>query len=185
VIKRKWPTFAIAALCFVAIVLFGTNPSPSLQLVSMGSMLVLMVVLIRSAWFAVTTWKEFKAKAVVPLVVCILVVPAALTGASLGRMVHFAFVLPVFERLVEDARRRDIPPGSKPIELSSSLAYLVLAERTNSGALQVEFLTGRGYPVRHTGYLYADSGAVDPDSVLGERWPSAHGLRRQWFRIAD
>lgn len=184
-IRRKWLTFTIAAYWFAVVVLFGANPSVWLQLASVVATLALLVFLITSAGFAVTAWKVLGLKALIPLIVCIFCIPAALAGGRLARMAHFALVLPELESLVADARKREIPPGSKPIELPSSSAYLVLAERTSSSILQVEFLTGGGFPAKHTGYLYVDGGTFDPESFLAKRWPYADELRSQWFSIAD
>jgi hypothetical protein len=65
------------------------------------------------------------------------------------------------------------------------LGYGVLAERDPNGVLTVELLTGGGFPVKHSGYLYTSSGSVRPGSFFDERWPFKTEMKAKWFRISD
>ena len=71
------------------------------------------------------------------------------------------------------------------METERDLGYLVLAERDTNGVLTVELLTGGGFPLMHSGYLYSSSGGVKLGSFFDERWPLKTEVRPKWFRISD
>ena len=70
-------------------------------------------------------------------------------------------------------------------EAERDLGYNLLAERNTNGVLTVELLTGGGFPVKHSGYLYTSSGSIQLGSFFDSRWPLRTEVKPKWFRISD
>lgn len=83
-----------------------------------------------------------------------------------------------------------VPVAAEPQSITLSetdrdLAYSVLAQKDTNGVLMVEFLTGSGFPLMHSGYLYTSSGSVQPGSFFHSRWLLTMQVKPKWFRITD
>jgi hypothetical protein len=75
----------------------------------------------------------------------------------------------------------------RPIVVPDSykhLAYAVLGSRDPEGVLTVEFITGSGFPVKHSGFLYrSDDNALGWEHI--SRWPRLERIDTNWYRIGD
>jgi hypothetical protein len=83
--------------------------------------------------------------------------------------------LPKYEKIVSMINRSeiDVDTSRKRIELPSdykALAYATFGERDNKGVLTIEFFTGAGFPVKHSGYIYRSDGQLSSDSDIHKRW---------------
>jgi hypothetical protein len=63
------------------------------------------------------------------------------------------------------------------------LAWSTIA-KTNSDGIIVAFMTGSGFPVKHSGYLYVASGN-DENDADAKRWPYKTRISNNWLRIED
>ena len=112
------------------------------------------------------------------------------TVARATRTAQFEQRFPRYQALVAKMESGAVPVAAEgqSVALSESdrdLAYSVLAQKDTNGLLTVEFLTGSGFPLVHSGYLYSLSGTVQPGSFFHSRWPLRTQVRPKWFRIAD
>ena len=127
-------------------------------------------------------------RGMIPAGVCFVAVLAAfMIGAPLGRYA-FRRVLPAYEsaiRQMETGQIRVSAELRRIPEAEKKLGIAVLAELTTNGVLTVEFLTGAGFPVKHSGYLYCSGGLIEKGSRFDLRWPRRHAVGPSWFAIAD
>lgn len=185
-IRRKWLTFLICALAAALHVSFRIYMSPLLQLSVLAISIAWLVELLGSIVFAARAWREFKAKALLPLGACLLTIPTVVVGSRAAEAVQFRMQRPAFEKLILAlASEQKIRPGESPRIIPTDAARFVLAERTGAGHLQVEFMTWVAYPVKHAGYVYVKQGEVEPGSALAQRWPYRRRVNSQWFRVYD
>jgi heme A synthase len=114
-------------------------------------------------------------------------VPATLLGYWV-RERRFEAQRPRFEEIVAmlGDGRLQAGDGLGPVSLPAryqDLGVFVLAEKAG-GILTVEFLTGGGFPVKHTGYLYRSAGRLG-EWRLAKRWPRWSQIDAHWYRISD
>lgn len=181
-------TFAIAGMWFAVFIAFAVRPSPVTQLLSMLLSLGLLIVSFISLVRVFTHWGRERWRSVTPLVACVLVVVLAPEIGAAIRRVTLRQALPSYESII-----RQIESGAIPVttelrhipQLESGSTYAVLAQRSTNGVLTVEFLTGRGFPVKHSGYLYCSSGSIEPGSLVDSRWPKKREMKPLWYRISD
>src|SRR5262249_9503075 len=106
-----------------------------------------------------------------------------------ARDVAFSFHRGEYEALIARVEQRAIPKGQpERITLSDSersIAYFVLAERAADGSLIVEILTGGGFPVKHSGYVFASAGSFPSESFIGKRWEHHSEVESNWYRVSD
>jgi hypothetical protein len=151
----------------------------------MVSAFVWFVTLIGNIGFAIGRWNELRLKALVPVTICLLTLPVASVIGRVAEAVHFRYLLlPRFEQLVAEIRATNMPRGTT-VEIPGEVARIVLARRNEENQLQVEFVTGVGFPVKHSGYLYTENEDIESDSYLASRWPHASKVKPLWFRVAD
>lgn len=92
-------------------------------------------------------------------------VPALKLGGSIGEW-RFLSRLSEYEAVVSLMQADSIVASRELqyLELParfSGLAWSTFAERDSSGVLTVEFLTGGGLPVKHSGYLYRSKSSLE------------------------
>jgi hypothetical protein len=143
-----------------------------------------------SLFFAWTERKVLRVLALLPLLLCLgsCVVTTAIERSA--RQARFEGDFRRYAALVEKIQGDStLTPGnvvSVPVSGSDrDLIFGLLAERSTNGALSVEMLTGGGFPVKHSGYLYTSSGSVQPGSFFDLRWPFKTEVKPKWFRISD
>jgi hypothetical protein len=134
-----------------------------------------------------TRWRQERWRTLIPVASCALaVIVAPVVGRLIGQLM-FHRSLPHYEAIIRQIESGNIPVTAELRRIpqaEGSLAYAVLAQRTND-VLSVEFLTGAGFPVKHSGYLYCSSGTVEKGSFIDSRWPKRREVRRFWYRISD
>lgn len=181
-------TVVIAGLWFLVFTAFVARPSPSTQLLSMLLTLGLFVFGFISFVRVFTHWHRERWRALVPLSVCVLVVVLAPELGAAIRQLIFQRSLPRYESIIRQIESGAIPVSSELRHISQAegaWAYAVLARRGTNGVLTVEFLTGGGFPVKHSGYLYCSSGVIESGSLADSRWPKKQEVKPSWFRISD
>lgn len=180
-------TLIITGLWFWTFVAFAARPSGLKQLLLLPLTLAFFVLGIISLFRALDRWPKERWRAVIPAIACVLAFVLALTFRGVMRTVLFDRSLPGYQHVIRQIESGSIPVSSKLQQLpqaESPWAYGVLAQRTN-GVLYVEFLTGGGFPVKHSGYLYSSSGAIEEGSVVDSRWPKRRKVRPLWFAVSD
>jgi len=132
-------------------------------------------------------WRKERWLSIVPTTSCALAVLLAPEVRVPLENLMFTRSFPHYESII-----RQMESGS--IAVSADLrripqaerfpTYRVLAQQTN-GVLSVEFLTGSGFPVKHSGYLYCSSGTIERGSLMDSRWPKRVEVKPFWFRVSD
>lgn len=183
-----WITLAV---CLVWLALdsgFALHQSPATQLLGMASSLVALGVGLIALVRMVTGWPRDGWRVLVPPVICATAVIASMvTGPALQRAA-FHRSLPAFEAVIRQMESGPIPVTTELRRIpqaESSLVPAVLARRTTNGVLIVEFLTGFGFPAKHSGYLYCSSTNRDLRSDPDHRWARFRQWEPHWFRISD
>jgi hypothetical protein len=180
-------TICFASLWFVTFVAFAARASGITQLLGMlvtpGFLIFCFISLVR----LYTHQGREGWRVIIPFATCFLTVALALWIGPVIRPFMFQRALPYYESVISRMESGKIPvtPELRRVpQVEDGPAYAVLAQRTN-GVLTVEFLTGGGFPVKHSGYLYCSSGSIEPDSVADRRWPKRRELKPLWFQISD
>jgi hypothetical protein len=128
-------------------------------------------------------------RSLIPLAVCVTIIPATVGAIRFARDFLFARSLPGYEAVVHQIASGAISVSSEltrtPQAEPQAGAYRVLARRDQDNVLSVEFHTGGNFPVKHRGYLYVSSGIIEPGSFEDSRWPSRHKEKPQWFYVSD
>jgi hypothetical protein len=181
-------TVTVAVLWSLSFVAFSGWQSLVTQLLSFLLSIGLLVFCAVSFVRIFTRWKRESWRSAIPFLVCVVAVFAAEVGGNSLRSFLFMRALPRYESVI-----REIETGTFPVKNGETVAiprkeetgaYAIFAYRTN-GVLAVEFLTGGGFPVKHSGYLYSSSGVVERGSIAQRRWPRRTKVRPLWFRISD
>ena len=164
--------------------LFSIEPNVWLQLGLIVFILVMIGVLIESLYCVFKNFREDKLWAFVPLIVCLLSIPAPLMAGAKLKSYLFQYRLPMYTELVSrvQASNENYEGELTSVELKEDdnhLAYVVFAIKEEE-VLYVEFVTGGGFPVKHTGYIYSQSGNIPDGSKINERWPK----KKRW-KISD
>ena len=181
-------TVIIAGLWFLVFVAFAVRPSPVTQFASMLLTFGIFVFGFISFVRVFTHWQRERWWTIVPLGTCVLVVVLASEVGAAIRQFVFQRALPSYEAVIRQMDSGNIPVSAelrRVPQAEGDLAYAVLAQRGTNGMLIVEFLTGGGFPVKHSGYLYCSSGVVERGSLADSRWPKRREVRPLWFRISD
>jgi hypothetical protein len=175
------------AWIFVTGTFYAYKPG-SLQLASMLVSLAFLFAFPFNIRAAFVDWRAYRWIALVPLLACILAVPAASgLGGAIGACL-FSKNLPRYSAIVA---RQDVQAvGEKKIfiplsDAEKELTYAVFAQRTPAGTLIVEIATEGGFPVKHAGYLFSSSGEIPKTPELSYRWPYQERLNPHWFRVID
>ena len=184
-IKQKWFTFLACATLVVAFTALQLDLTPWLQLAILVALLVWLVVSIGSIVFAIRSWQELHIRGFIPLAGCLVTIPTAVVSARGTQALRFHYQLPQFEAVITQITQQDILPNSGHVRIPCDVARVVLAEKTAHGHLQVEFLTGGGFPVKHSGYLYVETGVLESGSFMAKRWPYTREIKPKWLRFWD
>jgi len=169
---------------------FGSAQTPERQFLSMLGLLAWLLAFLIGILCWRRDWRQVRYCALIAPLLC-LGSCAGVTGIGTAvRRSQFERQLPRYQALVDQMEAGSIPVSlsSRAIALPESdrdLAYGVLAQKDTNGLVTVEFMTGCGFPVIHSGYLYVSSGAVQPGSVFDSRWPVKTPIKQKWFRISD
>jgi hypothetical protein len=181
-------TIGWAGLWFLAFIAFPARPSPATQIFSLLLALGLAVLGFISLIRLATHWRRERWRVIVPIAICgIVVVVAAAIGAATRRVAFFRS-LPIYESIVRQLESGEIPVSTelrRILLVEGGPAYPVLAQRDTNGVLAAEFLTGSGFPVKHSGYLYCSSGSILLGSVSDSRWPKRQQMKPLWFWVSD
>lgn len=181
-------TLLIAGLWFLATTAFAAYPSGITQPLSIVLTLGLLVFGFISFIRVFTHWRRQRWQSVIPVGACILVVVLAPEVGVVIRQATYQRSLPGYEAIIHQIESGSIPVSAELRRISQaegSLGYRVFAQRSTNGVLTVEFLTGGGFPVKHSGYLYCSSGVIEKGSLADSRWPKRQAVRPLWFRISD
>jgi hypothetical protein len=150
----------------------------------MVSLLAWLIATVGGLVFLIRRYRPLGFLAAAPLLICIGTFVILEVLRPVTTRISFEIRRPGFETVITDVQSHTLQHGTSEI-VKSDVAYFVLAERTGSGKLQMEFVTGGGFPVKHWGYVYTESGSVDHNSVIAGRWQNWKRLDSNWFRISD
>lgn len=169
---------------------FATSQNTWTQLLGILGFGGYLLALILSLIFAGTEWRQLRLLAVIPLLLWFGSCLATTAVGTASRRAQFERELPRYQALVERIQAGSRLDSGKVASVSLSeaerdLGYNVLAERDTNGVLTVEILTGGGFPLKHSGYLYNSSGRIIPGSFFDSRWPFKTEVKPKWFRISD
>jgi len=183
--------FAVTAN-FVAITIFCARQTPNRQLFSgviIGVLLILSLIsLVAGLYFC---WRE-KFRAFIPATICLIGLPISFIAARRlgGSIEHRLFQknLPRYTEVVRLIEKGEFKTDSYLVELPPQYSDLALRtwRGTNSeGAIIVGFITGIGFPVKHSGFMYVSTGKIESDAETLRRWPYYSRINTNWFRIGD
>jgi hypothetical protein len=181
-------TLAIAGLWFLAFELFVARPSVVTQFASMLLTLALLVFGFISCIRVFTQWRRERWFIFLPLGACALAIVLAPEVGGAIRQLIFQRSLPHYEAIIRQMHAGEIPISDewrRVPEAEGGSAYAVFAQRSTNNVLTVEFLTGGGFPVKHSGYLYCSSGVIEKSSLADRHWPRRSEIQPLWFRVSD
>jgi hypothetical protein len=169
---------------------FASSQDEWTQLLGMLGFGGFLLALMFSLLFAWTERRQLRLLAVIPLMLCFGSCAATTALGRAARQAQFERQFPRYQALVERIQAGNMLVSGEVVsvplaEAERDLGYGVLAERNTNGVLTVELLTGGGFPVKHSGYLYSSSGSIDRGSFFDSRWPFKTEVRSKWFRISD
>ncbi len=183
----------IAVLCALSAASelhFASSQNEWTQLLGVLGVGAYLLALGFSLLFAWTERRQLRLLALIPLLLCFGSCAASTAVARAARQAEFERQFPRYLALVERIQLDNALVSGKVVsvplsEAERDLGYSVLAERNTNGVLAVELLTGRGFPLKHSGYLYTSSGSIQPGSFFDSRWPLKTEVKPKWFRICD
>jgi len=134
-------------ICFFDFLAFGVRPSNLKGLLLLPGSLIFVAVLLWGLVIVITRWKTSHIRAVIPLVACLLMLPAERLVGRCIRTELFNWNFPVYEAVVRKIDTGAIPLANGREEISATyfdhnLAYAIWAERDSNQVLTVEFLWG-------------------------------------------
>jgi hypothetical protein len=181
----------VAVTWFIVFTAFaGIKRSIVLQLLCIPVTLCFLVAVVASIVCFFWEWRQRRWLSLLPFGVC--VASVVLSVAMVRTISHALFVwsLPSYEAVVQQMESGSIPVSTEmaripQAESQARLAYTVLAWKDTNGVLTVTFITGGGFPVKHSGYLYRSSGVIEPGSLADSLWPHRQEKRPKWFSVSD
>jgi hypothetical protein len=179
-------TIILAALFFGSTLRMAARPTNEAQLLMMATGLLLFPLSVAVPAFLPRTRSSLRTlRWVGPLLVPLLFVSAAWIGHLLRARLFYRD-LPELERVVHLVATGSIAVHdgrvALPAELSD-LARVVFAQREPDGTLQVTFVVGGGFPVKHLAYLYRSDGRFPPE--LTRDWPKRRDRQQNWVEVSD
>ncbi len=180
---------AVAGLWLVSDIGFAVHTTPEMQLASGALFLAYLSAIVASVVVLARGWRRSGWRAATPLVLCVAVWFAARAATGLAGDLVFARDLPMLEKIVTRPDVQGLAPGSDlTLTLTDSektVVWWAAAERTANGTLVVELLNGRGFPLKHSGYLYTSTAQVPLDSRMILHWPYRGSMKFNWSSISD
>ncbi len=186
---RERITFILVSVWLFVATWFCIAANAWMQLASMAMFLALLVLCGVNFVLMFMEWKTLGKKAVIPLLVGVIAVPIPFLVASEVKPMVFEHYRPDYEAFIDKIERNEIEVDAEPRVLlwpregRVGNAHYVLAQRTADG-LFVEFLTESGFPAKHSGFLYSETGKVGKESFFDLRWPRRKEIKPHWFRIS-
>ncbi len=181
----------VYSLIFIVIYTnFSIKQTPIMQFIVMFMTLGFLALLIASGIALLSCWKESRFKSFYPLTICIITIVYMIIAVPVIKDLIFNRNLPKYEKIVSMINRSeiDVDTSRKRIELPSdykALAYATFGERDNKGVLTIEFFTGAGFPVKHSGYIYRSDGQLSSDSDIHKRWRYIKRKNQNWYYFSD
>lgn len=181
---------AVAIIWFIGATAFGSHRTTVTQLLTLPLVPLLLIAVLAGVVCIFTEWRNRKWRAVVPLAACILSIFASNLFVRCIRRALFAYSLPSYEQVVHRIESGEILVSTNRTEIpqataTARLTWAVFAQKNTNGVLTVEFMTEQGFPVKHSGYLYSSSGAIERGSEADSHWPIRNQQRPHWFYISD
>ncbi|MDH4238295.1 MAG: hypothetical protein OEW48_01905 [Phycisphaerae bacterium] len=155
-----------------------------LQFVSMGLVVFLLVMIL----FDIEGFFKYGRKALIPLTIAVLGIGATFASGLIGGHVRrhvFQKRLPQYEEVVRMIENGDLEISDRRYsrlrlpKQYKHLAYCVIVIRHETGALELRFSWGSGYPMRHTDYVYCSDGK--PPEI---GWSKGYEVAEKWFIIS-
>jgi hypothetical protein len=183
----------VVVLNCAAIIFFCEHRTPDKQLFSMATSGILLILLAGSLVAGLLRCRREKFHAFVPAAICIIgLLASSLVAPSLGSSIEnwrFNNNLPRYVAIAHRIERGEIKTSTSlsRFELpgqDQDLAQITLAKTNNEGAV-IEFVTGLGFPLKHSGYLYISTGKIDNETDSLRRWPYHSRINVNWFRVED
>lgn len=186
------PTLIFGILFCIILFLFGFFMNIPFQLLSMLLLLIFAVVFLVNLLKIPFLWKTIGVKALIPfgysVLFALLLMPVTYIGAQAG-LLRFKYQKGQYEEVISLMRSGDISisPDLKKVEVPPAyrhLAYAIIADEEPNGVLTAEFLTGAGFPLKHSGYLFRSDD--EPRKWIHiSRWPRVSKIESKWYRISD
>jgi hypothetical protein len=185
--------WTVIALNFIAMTLFCSQQTTDRQLFSMATVAGVLFVLLISFVLGLRFCSRDKFRAFIPLAICVIGLPISwFVAGRLGEAIQdwrFKKNLPRYTEVVRLIEKGEIkvPSGSDMLQLPSQYSDLALrtfASTNSEGVVIVGFITGLGFPVKHSGLLYLSTGNIENSGML-LRWPRYRRLNENWFVIED
>lgn len=188
----KWICSIVVVLNFVVAIFFCEQRTPDRQLLFMATSGFLLILLLVSFVAGLRLCVKEKFRAFVPALICVIGLPFGLfVGGRLGDAIEnwrFQKNLPRYTEVVQLIEKGEFKTDSSLVELPPQYADLALrtARGTNSeGTDIIVFITGLGFPVKHSGFMYVSTGEIENDAETLRRWPYYSRINTNWFRISD
>jgi hypothetical protein len=182
--------FVVATLWFVVSTAFCSHRTGWFQFVSLAVLPFYLAAILASVVLFVAECRSKGWIALRPVTVCGVALVAPFCVAMPIRHVIFARTFPSYESVVREmeAGRIAISTNMEPIPQATAQApsaYVVLAQRETNGGLMVEFLTERGFPLKHSGYLYCSWAGSNAAPEVQSRWSTLFEVKPNWFYFSD
>jgi hypothetical protein len=182
------------ALNFAATTLFCARQTTNKQFLCMATTACVLLLLLISFVAGLCFCSRDKFRAFIPAAICLIGLPVSFFAARrLGGSIEnwrFQRNLPRYAEVIHLIERGEIRINSSSSRIEhklpnryADLAWGIIA-KTNSDGITVAFMTGSGFPVKHTGYLYVSSGNIEYDAETN-RWPYSSRISTNWFRVQD
>jgi hypothetical protein len=183
--------FSVVAvlLTFLSSLWFSVKPTGEAQFVAMLLILISILLLVISSVVGIRVARRYRFRAFIPAAICLVGLPVSFMLSSfLGGSIrdwHFRKNLPRYTQVVHLIENGEIKTYNRRVNLPDQYSDLSLATfvETNNQKMSIEFITGMGFPVKHSGYLYVSTGNIDSDVL--KHWHFRSRINANWFRISD
>jgi len=189
--KRMLAIVSIYSAIFLMVYTrYSIRQTTTMQFIAIFMILGFLAIFIASIVVLFNCWKENKYKAFLPFSVCVMVLMYMIFAVPVVKDVAFHRKLVKYEKIVNMVNEGElvINTNSHRIELPDDykqLAYVAFGEYDDKGVLTLEFFTGAGYPVKHSGYLYRSDGSITPDSTIHKKWRHIVRKSHNWYYFSD
>ncbi len=101
-----------------------------------------------------------------------------------------AWLLPKYDAMVDrikagELRPRDQHDGVSVFSTEAPMVQSLMEERTPKQTLIVEVITDHFGVFFTSGYLYTESGRLEPDSKLAMRWHGSRKINDHWYYVVN